>query len=499
MRIFILTEGGKGIGFGHIARCSAIYDAFRQKHIMPSFLVSADRSACAMLKGKKYKIFDWLKEQDKLFAMIGNADVVIVDSYLAKYEFYKKISSAVRLPVYIDDNKRMRYPGGIVVNGSIFAKKLGYPKEKDTTYLLGSMYMPLRKEFRKVLNKKINRNIREALVTFGGDDPKEMTAKVLKLLSDRYPEWKKTVIVGTGFKNIEKIKDISDEKTELVYYPNAKKINSLMLQSDIAISAGGQTLYELARMGLPAIAVAIAENQLNNIKEWRVAGFVDYAGWYNEDKLSARLYACLNRIADYRIRARRSAIGKSYVDGNGADRIVAKIMGIAKCRNSLIGRDIIRLRKAAECDCLDVLSWRNHPEVRKNSFAKEKIDRQKHEKWFLKRVKDKNTSIYIAETESLGKIGHIRFDILKAKSARVNVNLNPLFFGMGLGNKIIMKGTNLFLKENPNIKLVTAEILDENIASKKAFQKAKYVFLCESSKNNKNSILYKIENRKYEF
>jgi spore coat polysaccharide biosynthesis predicted glycosyltransferase SpsG len=30
MNVVILTEGGKNIGFGHVARCSSIYQAFEQ-------------------------------------------------------------------------------------------------------------------------------------------------------------------------------------------------------------------------------------------------------------------------------------------------------------------------------------------------------------------------------------------------------------------------------------------------------------------------------------
>jgi UDP-2,4-diacetamido-2,4,6-trideoxy-beta-L-altropyranose hydrolase len=41
-----------------------------------------------------------------------------------------------------------------------------------------------------------------------------------------------------------------------------------MLETDIAISNGRQTLYKLVRVGVPTIAIGVAENQLGNIKEW---------------------------------------------------------------------------------------------------------------------------------------------------------------------------------------------------------------------------------------
>ena len=35
MKVFILTEGGKDIGFGHITRCISLSEAFEEKGIYP--------------------------------------------------------------------------------------------------------------------------------------------------------------------------------------------------------------------------------------------------------------------------------------------------------------------------------------------------------------------------------------------------------------------------------------------------------------------------------
>ena len=40
MNVIILTEGGKDYGFGHVARCSSIYQAFRKFCITPQFIVN---------------------------------------------------------------------------------------------------------------------------------------------------------------------------------------------------------------------------------------------------------------------------------------------------------------------------------------------------------------------------------------------------------------------------------------------------------------------------
>ena len=99
-----------------------------------------------------------------------------------------------------------------------------------------------------------------------------------------------------------------------------------MCAADAAISAGGQTLYELARVGVPAIAIRIAANQSNNLKGWHKAGFIEYAGSAGDNKLLYNIEKCLNKIKKQRIRENISRLGRSLVDGAGALRIADYIL-----------------------------------------------------------------------------------------------------------------------------------------------------------------------------
>ena len=181
-KVLILTEGGRNIGFGHITRCTALYQAFEEKGIIPEFIVNGDDSIIDLLVGKNYEIFDWIDEKERLLELIQNVDIAIIDSYLADIDIYETISECVKFPVCLDDNKRLDYPKGIVVNGAIYTEELNYPVKKGVTYLLGPKYMPLRKEFWNVPEKEIKENIESVLITFGGDDMRNMTPGVLRLL-----------------------------------------------------------------------------------------------------------------------------------------------------------------------------------------------------------------------------------------------------------------------------------------------------------------------------
>ena len=133
--------------------------------------------------------------------------------------------------------------------------------------------------------------------------------------------------------------------------------------------------------------------------------------------------------------------------------------------------------------------WRNHSEVRKWCFDTAKINYITHKKWFDRKVKEEATKVYIAENEAMQKIGQVRFDIYEGNKAYINVNLNPDFFTKGLGNKVIKLGTEFFLGERKTVGEVKAEIVKENIASKKSFEKAGYSVCGEKNKKGRQVLI----------
>jgi len=327
MKVFIITEGSRNIGFGHITRCISLYQAFKKRGIIPKFIINGDDTIKDLLKGLNYQIFNWLDEKSRLFEKVKDADIAIVDSYLADISFYNTLSDLVKLAVYIDDNKRLNYPKGVVVNGNIYAEGVNYPKKDGVKYLLGTKYIPLRKEFWEVSEKKIKEKVGSIMITFGGDDMRNMTPKILKFLRENYPELKKNVIVGNAFQNIDEIKKSADKNTNLIYYPDVKEIKEIMLESDIAISAGGQTLYELARVGVPTIGICVAENQLRSVKGWKKTGFLEYVGWYNKNDVLEKIKDAVEYLKNVKTRESKSKIAKKFIDGKGSLRIYNQLVG----------------------------------------------------------------------------------------------------------------------------------------------------------------------------
>ena len=325
IRALILTEGGDKIGYGHITRCLSLYQALEEEGIKPYMLIRGDESVTDLLSNIDFEIYDWLNLYH--YDILRHADIVIIDSYQAPPYIYEEISKTVKIPMYIDDIGRLDYPKGILLNGNIYANELYNKKRSDILYLLGPKYIPLRKEFWNISNKrKIKERISSLMITFGGSDLRNLTPFILKILVNNFPSYKKKVIIGKGFegKNIKKIKNIMDENTEIIYNPNANTLINTMLSSDIAISAGGQTLYELARTGTPSIVISVAENQLRNARASHKAGFVKYIGWWEYLKYRD-IFKAVKFLESYYVRKYMYNKGISCVDGLGSLR-VAKLL-----------------------------------------------------------------------------------------------------------------------------------------------------------------------------
>lgn len=326
MKVFIVTEGSKRIGFGHITRSLALYQAFEEKSAEPVFVVNGDDSIASLLNGKRLNIFNWIDNNAKLMDLLLSSDICIIDSYLAGIEVYQRISEAAKLPVYIDDNLRLEYPPGVILNPSVFGDKLDYPRSKKIIYLLGGQYVLLRKEFWRVAYRPVSMTIKSVMVTFGGDDIRNLTPGVLRLLTRCYPEVKKNIVVGNGFVNKQALDAIGDNKTKITYAPDAASMKNIMINSDLAISACGQTLYELARIGTPAIGVSVADNQMNNARALEAAGVIKYAGWWEDGNLISSIDSNLKMMRGRMIRSDMAQKGRDLVDGLGPKRVVSSLM-----------------------------------------------------------------------------------------------------------------------------------------------------------------------------
>lgn len=322
MSIAILTEGGKQMGFGHVTRCLSLYQAFENRGFAPEFFISGDISIQSVLGNCRFRLLDWVEDIEEILPVVRDAEIVLVDSYLASETVINRIAEQAKEIAFLDDTARMEYPKGFVINWSIGATDLDYREKENVRYLLGPKYISLREPFWKVPEREFHEEVQRVMLSFGGDDSKDITPKALTMLVWDYPDLKKSVVVGNAFNNIESIEVAADENTEFIYAPDAGGMKRVMSESDIAICSGGQTVYELARVGVPAVVVSVADNQVNNVKAWERTGFIENAGKWTDEKLFHNISNKFKILMDPERRREAAASGRRTVPGKGAHRLI---------------------------------------------------------------------------------------------------------------------------------------------------------------------------------
>ncbi len=490
MKVSIITEGFYKTGYGHLTRCLSIYHAFEERNIFPVFFINGDPDCGKVIPDTRHMIFDWLKDSEELYKRTAGSDVVIIDSYLAPLEIYNKFSASVSYPVFIDDYMRLEYQAGIIINGSINAEKLNYPVRPDQTLLLGTKYIPLRKDFWRVRDKLIRPEVQSVLLTFGGQDTMNMTPRLLQMLVRNHPALTKKVVVGSGFKNLELIEAAKDTRTELYHAPLSGDMLRIMLESDVAFSAAGQTIYELACVGVPTIALSVADNQKMNLTEWINEGFLPEEYSYDSANLENRMMITFNGYMERERRFKLGVIGKKKVDGLGAKRIVQSILDLMIRRNGGC-----YLRRANENDAMAVFNLSNDRTVRLNSINQDVIAWHDHIRWYSEKLNDRNCLFLLAFNANDEFVGQVRFTV-EGQNAIISISLDKNFRGKGLSSSLLIKSSFKYLKDHPEIQSILAYIRPENTPSIKAFTGAAYLLSHEEKIKGDKFFVYKLARQK---
>ena len=177
------------------------------------------------------------------------------------------------------------YPVDILINYNIFSSQADYDElykraEEKPRFVLGTDYVPLRKEFSDCAYRKPER-VKNILVSTGGADTRHIAVKLLEYLNDnpeKLSDYCLKFIVGSMNRDIEIIKKLSDKLPNVELMIDVKNMKELMRGCDLAVSAAGSTLYELCVCSVPTITYVIADNQLPAARAFEQNGLMVNVG-----------------------------------------------------------------------------------------------------------------------------------------------------------------------------------------------------------------------------
>lgn len=329
--IIFKTDASINIGFGHLRRCVTLAKQLLKQGCLVHFLINNNHAAINFLKQEclEYNIVsesdneNFIETQNKIEQL--GAVILVVDSYRVQLEELHKIT----IPkVYLDDLGTTDCVFDLIVNPSIFLKQ---DEMKDPRFLYGPRYALLREEFSRKIAKKVSDKVEKVLLTLGGSDPNNHTLQLLQCMHNKCPELEIVTILGPFF--------TEEVKKEIVNYVIGKEtitiedspgsLPLLMSEADLVVSAGGQTTYELAALGCPAIILSVADNQASNIEMFTKSGALCFIGSIDQESIEQVFSNTLSDLlSDKNKREAMSEAAMQLVDGFGAQRVAVEICSL---------------------------------------------------------------------------------------------------------------------------------------------------------------------------
>lgn len=196
--------------------------------------------------------------------------------------------------------------------------------------LLGPKFALLRDEFRVFREKGHLRNgkIRRILVTFGGADQPNMTSVTLDAITKlNRPEISVDVVIGAYSVHREEITRKCAQLSNVTLHVQARNIAELMSAADIAIGAGGTTTWERCAVGLPAVMVSLADNQISiceSVAAHHAAIYMGESSTVGEGRFLEVLRQLLNSPQSL---AHTGQMAAMLVDARGLERVVDVMAG----------------------------------------------------------------------------------------------------------------------------------------------------------------------------
>lgn len=510
--LLVRADADARIGVGHVMRCLALAEEWHRQGGEVAFLSCR---ADAKLR-RKYQasgataseiraphpasadLVDTIAAIRRSRAVHGQVPWVALDGYHFDTVYHRALRAAGCRLLVLDDCAHLPYyDADIILNHGVHAREFQYPCAPDTLLLLASRFALLRREFQLQVRhpKPPAPAAQKILVTLGGSDPVNASAKVMQALARiEAADLTARILIGPANphgKSLRKVAAASPYPMTLEASP--RKLAPLMRWADLAVTAAGGTCWELAAMGVPMITLVVADNQRPIASALAAKGAAMNLGWHEEASIERIGEAVAELKNDPQRRTQMSANGRALVDGRGVGRVFEAMWQRTflqtpkngKCSTAATADDEVvpvcdfaqadrlALRPANKADARCLWQWANDPVARGYSFDPKPIPWPAHEKWFSAKMASPDCRIWILEFDHT-PVGQIRYERTNAATAQISFSVAPGQRRRSFGTEILCMSVDL-AGQDLGVKRVRGYTFEENLGSIKAFTNAGFV------------------------
>jgi UDP-2,4-diacetamido-2,4,6-trideoxy-beta-L-altropyranose hydrolase len=353
MEVVVRADASTAVGTGHVMRCLTLCDALRSAGAVVRFICrQADGHLGELITERGYAVTvltadatgrekllgyeRWLgvpldTDAEQTIAAIAASKVrpdwLIADHYALDSRWEQRLRPNVRRIMAIDDLADRTHDCDILLDQNLISgmsERYRDKVPKRCRLLMGPDFALLRGEFARMRATVALRTgpVRRLLVFLGGADSANYTMTALDAVGAiGNPRPEVDVVIGVGHRMRAEI-DAQCRARGFTCHVQSVHMAELMANADLAIGAGGSASWERCCVGLPALIVSMAANQVvigQNLEDYGACVYLGNIEAVSAEKIRQELENLLsNPAAVQRLSARAYAL----VDGRGTERVI---------------------------------------------------------------------------------------------------------------------------------------------------------------------------------
>lgn len=253
-------------------------------------------------------------------------DWIVVDHYALDTRWESVLRSSTRHLMAIDDLADRHHDCDLLLDQNFRQSHEGRYLNlvpDHCTLMMGPFFALLQDEYSELHgNTKPRENVKRLLVFFGGADFDDLTGRALRAALDlgEY-KFQIDVVLSLSSPNAAQLREFASVFGNVVCHGSLPTLAPLMAKTDLAIGAIGATSWERLCLGLPTIAITLADNQIPTASELHQAGLVKWLG-NKEDVTEAMIGECIAQVCRSSNLSLWSEQCMAVCDGLGTSRIV---------------------------------------------------------------------------------------------------------------------------------------------------------------------------------
>tara|TARA_B110000858_G_C17795909_1_gene472369 strand:+ start:1085 stop:2053 length:969 start_codon:yes stop_codon:yes gene_type:complete len=279
-KILYKVEGSEKIGMGHVFRSFFLLQKLKKKYDVTIFTENKSKSE-EFFKKKHFKLITYNKiDQYKTFKKFITSlkidkyinDTIFIDKKI--YTFLKKLTCKC----YFLDTKNIK-ANKMIYCINTFIKT----KQKHKNYYFGCKYIIKDPSLKFKKNYRLDKSVR-VLLHFGGTDERRLNIKLINILSGVKNIKKLIIILGPAltYNPIKIYQNLKKFEFNFKVHNYPKRLNTIYNCSDLAITTGGNTLFNFCYMNQKNISISANKLEEINCKKMQTLNLTNYYGYYTD-------------------------------------------------------------------------------------------------------------------------------------------------------------------------------------------------------------------------